>query len=255
MLLDRHRLAVEEPAPARVLRVPDVHGRHVHRLVVEQGEEPLPGTEGLVGLGDGRHVQQDGVVGRRARRRVAIVREVLQQDGGAVPGLPAEQLLLKGERVLEGPGYIGGEIGLRRVEIEQLHVGGGEGRKVDLRHVRLFHRAGFFDHHGGRGRRDGLDLGLMGRGSPGARLGERHARERPKGRGGEKPPNATLHTPPNPRRADARPRQPSPSYCASEPRTASCAAWRRRRRWSPGRRTPASGRPGRSSPGRWPTAR
>ena len=47
MLLDRHRLAVEEVAPACVPPVPHVHRRDVRELVVGDGEEALARREGL----------------------------------------------------------------------------------------------------------------------------------------------------------------------------------------------------------------
>ena len=47
---------------------------------------------------------QDRVVGRRPRRGVAVVGEVLQQDRGLVPRRPVEDLLLEGEGVLEARG-------------------------------------------------------------------------------------------------------------------------------------------------------
>ena len=118
-------------APEGVALVPHVHGRDVGELVVGQGEEALARREGLHRLRQRRDVEQHGVVRRRARRGIAIVAEVLEQDVGPVPRLPAELLLVAVERILDRPGDIGRQIGLDRVEIEQREVLGLERRQVD----------------------------------------------------------------------------------------------------------------------------
>ena len=95
MLLDRHRLAAQEAAPEGVALVPHVHRRDVGELVVGQREEALARREGLHRLRQRRDVEQDGVVGRRARGGVAVVAEILEQHRGPVPRLPVEHLLVE----------------------------------------------------------------------------------------------------------------------------------------------------------------
>ncbi len=160
MVLQRHGLAVEQAPPEGVRVVPDVHGRHVDRLMVHQGVEALARAEGLEGLAERGDVHQDGVVGRSPRGRVAVVGEILEQDRGLVPWRPTPLLLLEGHGVQEAAGDVGRQIGLGRVEVEQPQVLGLDPREVDL----LGGRMGL-----GRRRR------AIGRRGEGRCLGERKA--------------------------------------------------------------------------------
>ena len=132
MLLNRHRLAVKEVAPGCVLAVPNVHRGDVLELMVEQSEEALARSEGLHRLAQGRDVEEDRVVGRGARRGVAIVAEVLEQDRDRLPRLPVELLLVEGDRIFERSADVRRQIGLRRVEIEQVEVGRVHFRQIEF---------------------------------------------------------------------------------------------------------------------------
>ena len=122
MLLDRRRLAAEEPPPEGILAVPDVDRGDVRKLVVGQREKALAGRKGLHRQRQRSDVEQDHVARRRQRRGIAIIGEVLEQDGGPVPRLPAKNLLVESERIFERATEIGRQIGLDRVDVEQRQI-------------------------------------------------------------------------------------------------------------------------------------
>ena len=135
MLLQRHRLARQEASPVRVLAIPNVHRCDVSKLVIGQREETLAGGERLHRQRQRRDVEQHRIIGGGARGGVAVIAEILEQDGGPVPRFPVEFLFVEGERIFDRPGNIGRQIGLDRVEIEQAEILGLERAEVDPRCV------------------------------------------------------------------------------------------------------------------------
>ena len=131
MLLNRHRLAVQETPPEGVLAVPHIHRRDMRQLMVDQREKALARGKRLHRLRQRRDVEQDGVVGRRSRRGIAVIAEVLEQHRGSIPRLPSEPFLMRGERIFERPRNVRGEVGLDRVEIEERQVLGLERGQVE----------------------------------------------------------------------------------------------------------------------------
>ena len=119
VFLDRHRLAVEKFPPARVLPVPHVHRRDVRQFMVDQREEALARGEGFHRDAERGDVEQHRIIGRRARRGIAVIAEILEQHRRPVPRLPVEPLLVRRQRIFDTARDIRCEIGLDRVEIEQ----------------------------------------------------------------------------------------------------------------------------------------
>ena len=101
MLLQRHGLAAQEVAPARIARVPHVDGPDVRQFVIHQREKALAGRESLHRQRQGRDIEQDHVARGAERGRIAVVGEILEQDRDRFPGLPVQIVLVKGEGVLE----------------------------------------------------------------------------------------------------------------------------------------------------------
>ena len=65
----------------------DVARRHVDQLVVHQRVHALAGRKGLEGVGQRRDVEEQRIARRRGRDGVAVVGEVLQQDGRRSDGV------------------------------------------------------------------------------------------------------------------------------------------------------------------------
>ena len=121
MLRLRQDLAAEESAPAALRGGVHVHGGDVHQLVVHERIHALAGGIGLEGERERRDVERERVAGRGARRGVAVIGEILEQDQRAVVGGPAEHALLPVERVLERADRVRREIG-ERIHVDEAHV-------------------------------------------------------------------------------------------------------------------------------------
>ena len=124
----RLHLAAEEIAPATVFVVREVALRDVHELVVHQRVEPLGRRVGFERVRQRRDVEDQPVARRGTRGGVAVVGEVLEQDGDFLGGLPAEALALRVERVLERAGRV------RREVAERLEPDEPEVLRLEERH-------------------------------------------------------------------------------------------------------------------------
>ncbi len=94
-------LAEEESPPAPILLGRDVALHHVDQLVVHQRVHALAGGERLERVGQRRDVEDERAARRGEGVRVAVVGEVLQQDGRRLGRHPAEHPALPRERVGE----------------------------------------------------------------------------------------------------------------------------------------------------------
>ena len=135
-----HRLAVEEPAPGRVLPVPHIHRRNVRDLMIVQRENRSPGEKVSIVWLEGATSRRTESFRRAPRGRIAVVAEVFEQDGRAVPRGPIEFLFVKAQRVRESAADIGREVGLRGIEVEQFEIGSINLAQVDPGSVRRYVR-------------------------------------------------------------------------------------------------------------------
>ncbi len=115
-------LAAEKLPPRAIALRRLVGGGDVDQLVVHEPVHPFVGGDDLVDEAERRDLQHQEIAGNRSRRCVAAIGKVDQDDGDRLRRLPAPQLLLKLEGVEKGPGDVGGEVALCRIEVEEAEV-------------------------------------------------------------------------------------------------------------------------------------
>jgi hypothetical protein len=167
------RLAAEQLPPAQVAGVGGIHVGEVHGFVVHRRVHAFAARQGLERVARRGDVERHAIARRGAGTGVAIVRQVRQHQRALLVRRPFEDPALELQRVVEGAGDEGRQVGLERIEVEQAEV-------VCLDQV---HLEGIGVNRGARQEPGEQELNQKG---PQRKQGRQHACRRPchKGTGG-----------------------------------------------------------------------
>ena len=118
--------------PEKSFRQPLVRGRRlvrgddVQQLVAHHPVDALVGGRGLVDVLEGLDADRQVVGGHGRRAGVAVVVEVLEEDGHRLTRCVIEELLVKVERVGEAVREVGEDVLVVLVHVDDQHVVGLE---------------------------------------------------------------------------------------------------------------------------------